>query len=73
MLNLDTGERVNFGLAGSMNGEFEPTGEHCSPEERQGAAGISDLLAFHDSALELLSVIQIIAISEHAKRKSLNV
>jgi len=35
MVNLETGERLHFGLAGSMNGEFEPrVGELCGPDER---------------------------------------
>ena len=39
MLSLDTGERVHFGLPGSMNGEFSPIeGETCGPDERYAAA-----------------------------------
>lgn len=42
MVNLETGERIHFGLSGSMNSEFEPrTGEACGPDER-GVAAFKD-------------------------------
>lgn len=44
MVNLQTGERLHFGLAGSMSSEFEPRhGELCGSEERRVAAANAEL------------------------------